>query len=148
VRQKELISQEVLSTILARALDPERLPRSEDQPVFSIQRTILPSSQLIITDDETTVFVCNAGSGQNLELGTLVGSRDVGSFSLRLAHEAQEGAWNLIEELSPGRGVVVLRYSSREAATRYVEEATEVDLTSDFDPGAHFFGEHRAPRRT
>jgi hypothetical protein len=146
VRQKEPISQEVLSTILASALDPERLPRSGDHPIFSIQRTILPSSQLIVTDGRTTVSVYNAGSGRNLELGTLVGSRDVGSFSLRLAHETQEGTWNLVEERSSGGGVVVLSYSSREAAARYVEEATEVDLASDFDPGAHFFGEHRAPR--
>ena len=141
------LSQDILNTILARALDPARPPRPEDQPVFSIHRTIFPNSRLIVENPSSTatatVAVYNANSGRRLELGTVISTRDVGPFVIRLAHEEQEDAWNLIEALTPREGVVVLTYSSREIATRYVEEAAEIDLASDFDPASHFFGERR-----
>jgi hypothetical protein len=121
---------------------------SRGVPVFSIHRTIFPSSQLIveISSSGATVAMYAANSGDRLELGTVIHARDVGPFVIRLAHEAREDVWNLVEVLTPqeDEDAVVLTYSSREIATRYVEEATEIDLTSDFDPTSHFFGERRA----
>lgn len=35
---------------------------------------------------------------------------------------------------------------ARDDAARYAADATEVDLASDFNPEAHFFGERRLPR--
>lgn len=121
-----------------------------NQPVFSIHRTIFPSSQLILENSsgDLTIVACTMNNGGRLELGAVVSTRNVGSFVIRLAHEARDDAWNLIETRTPQEGVVVLTYSSREIAARYVEEATEIDLTSDFDPASHFFGELRTARHS
>jgi hypothetical protein len=57
--------------------------------------------------------------------------------------------WWIVEVDSRGEGVVLLNYegdAAHEMSARYAAKATEVDLTSDFNPGAHFFGEFRLPR--
>jgi len=121
---------------------------AQGNPVFSIHRTIFPSSQLIveISSSGSMVAMYNAGSGRRHELGAVIHTRTVGSFIIWLVHEALEDAWNIVEVLTPQENAdaVVLTYSSREITTKYVEEATETDLTSDFDPTSHFFGEQRA----
>lgn len=85
-------------------------------------------------------------------LGELVSTRHVGPFVIRLVR-AHEEVWRVIETDSRNQKVILLTYDSkgpraREDATRYAATATKTDLTSDFDPGAHFFGERRIPRGT
>jgi hypothetical protein len=119
-------------------------------PVFSIHRAIFPSSQLILENSsgDLIIVACTMNNGGHLELGALISTRNVGPFVVRLVHEARDDAWNLVEARTPQEGVVVLTYSSREIAARYVEEAAEIDLISDFDPASHFFGELHATRHS
>lgn len=145
--REDPLSQETLTAILTRALDPERTPKPEDQPVFSIQRTLFPDSRA--TSSREVHSNVHIETDENvLELGTLVSIRTVSSFDLRLVHAPQEDAWRIIVSRSRGKGVVILTYSSQETATQYAEEASEIDLSWDFEPTAHFFGECRGTRET
>jgi len=168
--REDPLSQEVLNAInvnLARAL--EAGDRPENQPVFAVHREIFPNSRMVdhLVDGAVHVSVHNADSGRRLALGALVSARRVGRLDVRLVRvldaDAQGDAWSVVVasprgevargHRKPSPGVVVLTYSSgsaraRDVAARYAEEATEVDLTSDFDPAAHYFGERRVARRS
>ncbi len=57
------------------------------------------------------------------------------------------GPLEVLDRVGDRRLVFVPRVAwdrlAQEDAARCVFSATEVDLASDFDPGAHFFGERR-----
>jgi hypothetical protein len=149
----DAIPQEVLNGILARALAVP--PESAPKPLFGIQRILCHRAHVsdLPAGNSTSVSVYDAIVKRHAALGNLVSTRRVGPFVIRLVHESESNSevWRIIETDSRNKRVVLLTYGSegdtaREAATQYAEGATEVDLTSDFNPGAHFFGERRLPR--
>lgn len=78
---------------------------------------------------------------------------DDGHFLLRLVRGREDDfeIWRIVEIDSRNKRVILLTYDSdgdraREDAARYAADAIEVDLTSDFDPNANFFGERRIRR--
>jgi hypothetical protein len=165
----DAIPQEILDSILTRTLTvpPESVPK----PLFGIERILchrahvsdLPAGDF---NGGMHVFVYDAIVKRHAALGNLVSTRHVGSFTVRLVRTRHVGSftvrlvresastsevWRIIETDSRNKRVVLLTYgsegdSAREAATQYAASATEIDLTSDFNPDAHFFGERRLPR--
>jgi hypothetical protein len=150
-----VISQEVLDSILARALAVP--PESSPEPLFGIQRNLCHRARVsdLPASASTSVSVYDEIRRSHAALGDLVSTRRVGPFVVRLVHDRQGGSevWRIVETDSRNKRVVLLTYGSegdraREAAAQYAANATEVDLTSDFDPAAHFFGERRVSRRS
>jgi hypothetical protein len=147
------IPQEVLDSILSRALavPPETTPK----PLFGIQRILCHRAHVsdLPTGAATSVSVYDAIIKRHAALGNLVSTRRVGPFVVRLVHgsESNSEIWRIVETDDRNKRVVLLTYesegaSANEAATQYAASATKVDLTSDFNPEAHFFGERRLPR--
>jgi len=128
---------------------------NDSRPMVAIHRILCHRAQVseLTTGDRVSVVVYDAIRETSAELGELVSKRDVGPFVVRLVRMPSDGSdiWRVVETNSRNQRVTLLTYDSdgdraRDDATRYAAEATEVDLTSDFDPGAHFFGERRVPR--
>lgn len=145
------IPQETLDKILARALGKALDPK--DQQPFSVHRIICHSA--LVSDLpgslSTIVSVYDEIVKRHAELGSLVSTRSVGPFMVRLVckREGANDVWQIVETSTRGEGVVILTYGgnhAREVATRYATVATEVDLASDLHPAAHYFGECRLPR--
>ena len=153
--EDDAISQEVLNSILAKALAGPTNPELE--PLFGIRRILCHRARVSELSVGTSrhVSVYDEIVKRHAALGSLVSARRVGPFGVRLvhAHEDDSEVWRIIETDSRNKRVVLLTYGSegdraREAAAQYAANATEVDLTSDFDPAAHFFGERRISRRS
>lgn len=156
--EDDAISQEMLNTInanLARALASPSNPELE--PLFSIHRIFCHKARVsdLPAGASTNVSVYDEIVKRHAALGSLISARSVGPFVVRLvyAREGYSEVWRIVENDSRNKRVVLLTYGSegdraREAATQYAANATEVDLTSDFDPAAHFFGERRVSRRS
>ena len=154
--ENDNIPQAVLDGILARVLREE--PASLPKLSFGIQRILCHRADVfelfeLSSLDAARVSVYDLIVKRNAALGDLVSSRRVGHFVVRLVrgHESDSEIWRIVEEDSRDKRVVILTYVSdgvraRDAAFQYAADATEVDLTSDFDSGAHFFGERRLPR--
>lgn len=152
----DAISQEMLSTInanFARALSAPPDPGSG--PPVAIHRIIYRRARVsdLPVGTSTSVSVYDEIRRSRVELGELVSARDVDHLFLWLVcgREGDSEVWRIVEMDFRSQEVVILTYSSdgdraRVDATRYAADATEVDLTSDFNPGAHFFGERRLPR--
>lgn len=147
------ISQAVLEGILARALGAP--PNPELKPLVSIQRIICHRARVsdLPAGASTNVSVYDEIRRKSAALGDLVSTRHVGPFVVRLVRAREEDLefWRIVETDSRNQRVILLTYNSegeraRDAAARYAADATEVDLTSDFNPEAHFFGERRLPR--
>lgn len=117
--KEDPLSQEEFNAILARAL--EAGDRPENQPVFSVQRTIFPNSRMVdhVVDSSGTagVAVYNMASERRLELGTLVSARLVDPFDVRLVrvHDAdsQEVAWRKMPALRSAAGRTVADTGAR-----------------------------------
>jgi len=148
----DAIPQAVLDSLLACALMAP--PNPELKPLVAIQRTFCHSARVsdLPTDASTSVSVYDEIRG-SATLGDLVSTRHVGPFVVRLvsAREGDLEFWRIVETDSRNQRAILLTYDSegeraREDAARYAANATEIDLTSDFNPEAHFFGEHRLPR--
>lgn len=150
------IPQRALDAILACAFAKEH---PEETLGFSIQRTLFSGSQVVDcpAGDLVRVAVVHADQLRFAVPGTLVESRSVGLFDVRLVHVRDENLQRDVYRVVVARdrdvGVVVLAYlpigdgdRAHEAAFRYAREASDVDLASDFDPQAHCFGERRVPR--
>ncbi len=128
---------------------------NDSRPMVAIHRILCHRAQVseLATGGTVSVSVYDAIRDTSAELGELVSKRDVGPFVVRLVRMPNDGSdlWRVVETNSRNQRVALLTYDSdgdraRDDATRYAAEATEVDLTSDFDPGSHFFGERRVPR--
>jgi hypothetical protein len=144
------ISQKALDSILARALAVP--PESEPKPLFGIQRILCHRATVsdLPAGASTRVSVYDAIRRTHAALGNLVSTRRVGPFVVRFVYsrEGDSKVWRIIETDTRNKRVVLLTYGSegdraREAAAQYATDATEVDLTSDFNPEAYFFW--RAP---
>ncbi len=152
-KDDDAISQEVLDGILARALAAP--PNPELKPLVAIQRTFCHRARVsdLPAGASTSVSVYDEIRRSRATLGDLVSTRRVGPFVLRLVRgrEGDFEVWRIVETDSRNQRVILLTYDSdgdraREDAARYAADATEVDLTSNFNPEAHFFGERRLPR--
>jgi len=156
--EDDSLPQETLDEILARALAIP--PEPGDQRTFFVHRIICRQARVSdlpvnsSTSVSTSVTVRDEIVERDAELGELISAHEVGPFTVRLVRGSEDAAdiWQIVEANSRSGGIVILTYGSgdraHEAATRYATDATEVDLTSDLDPGAHYFGEHRLPRST
>lgn len=149
----DAIPQAVLDSILARALAAP--PDPELKPLVAIQRIFCHRARVsdLPASSPTSVSVYDEISRKHAALGDLVSTRHVGPFVVRLVRAREGGLefWRIVETDSRNQRVILLTYDSegeraREDAARYAADATEVDLTSDFNPEAHFFGERRLPR--
>lgn len=146
------IPQAVLDGIAARLRSAPPDPGLE--PLFAIDRVFCHRAQVYFpAGTSTSVSVHDEIRRSHVPLGELVSSRRVGPFIVRLVRVREGDAefWRIVETDSRNRRVVILTYGSdgdraREASARYAADATEVDLASDFDPRAHFFGERRVAR--
>jgi hypothetical protein len=147
------IPQAVLDSILARVLAAP--PDPELKPLVAIQRIFCHRARVsdLPAGASPRVFVYDEIRRKHAALGVLVSTRHVGPFVVRLvrSHEGDHESWRIVETDSRNQRVILLTYDSegeraREDAARYAADATEVDLTSDFNPEAHFFGERRLPR--
>jgi hypothetical protein len=154
-RNDEAIPQGALDKILARMRETPTEP--EDWNPFFIHRIFchkaLVSDHPADASANTSISVYDAIRGTHAPLGSLVSKRRVGSFVVRLVlgREDASDIWRIVETNSRDERVILLTYGgpedhAREAATQYAADATEVDLTSDQDPAAHFFGERRVSR--
>lgn len=146
----DAIPQAVLDDILARARTAP--PDPGLKPLVSIHRIFCHRARVsdLPAGASTSVSVYDEIRKKSVTLGDLVSTRHVGPFVVRLVrvHEKDLEFWQIVETDSRNQRVILLTYGSegeraREAATRYAADATEVDLTSDFSPEAHFFGERR-----
>jgi hypothetical protein len=151
--EDDAISQKALDSILTRALAVP--PESEPKLLFGIQRILCHRATVsdLPADASTRVSVYDAIRRIHAALGNLVSTRRVGPFVVRFVYsrEGDSEVWRIIETDTRNKRVVLLTYGSegdraREAAAQYATDATEVDLTSDFNPEAHFFGERRLSR--
>jgi len=149
------IPQEILDGLLARM--STELPKSEQMPLFSVHRVLCHKARVmdLPAGASTSVTVHDMIRKSRAALGNLVSSRSVGPFVIRLVHgrESNYEFWRIIETDSRNKRVVILTYDSggdraREVSAQYAADATEIDLASDFDPGAHFFGESRTTQRS
>jgi hypothetical protein len=129
------IPQVTLDKILARWL--ELPPKPGVQQPFFIHR----------------IFCHYARTVYHPEHCELISARQVGPFTVRLFRGSADNSdvWRIVETNSCNGEMAILTYGSggraREAATLYATDATEVDLTSDFDYQACYFGERRLPRK-
>jgi len=149
----DAIPQAVLDSLLARALTAPPDPGLKS--LVSIHRIFCHRARVtdLSAGTSTNVSVYDEIRKKHVGLGDLVSTRHVGPFVVRLVcvRERDLECWRIVETDSRNQRVILLTYDSegkraREDAARYAADATEVDLASDFDPEAHFFGERRLPR--
>jgi hypothetical protein len=149
----DAIPQAVLDAIFARALTAP--PDPGLKPLVSIHRIFCHKARVtdLPTGASTSVSVYDEIRKKHAAFGDLISTRHVGPFVVRLVRvrEGDLEFWRIVETDSRSQRVILLTYDSegehaREDAARYAADATEVDLTSDFNPEAHFFGERRLPR--
>lgn len=152
------ISQEALDRILALTL---AAPREDPDlaPLFGIHRTLCRRARVsdLPAGGSTSVSIYDAIRRSHVALGGLISTRRVGPFVVRLVRWSEDDreAWRVVESSAGDPRVAILTYDSvtgpmderaRDAAARYAADATEVDLISDLDPDAHFFGQCRLSR--
>lgn len=130
-----------------------KTPDPESRPPFSIRRILCHRARVsdLSAGASTNVAVHDLIRRSHTAIGGLIHTRRVGPFVVRLVCGSDWDVWWVVEVDSRAQRVVLLAYGSegdraREAAAQYAANATEIDLASDFDPDAHFFGERRLPR--
>lgn len=147
------VPQAVLDAILARALAAP--PDPDLKPLVAIQRIFCHRARVsdLPAGASMSVSVYDEIRRKSATLGDLVSTRHVGPFVVRLvrACDGDLESWRIVETDFRNQRVILLTYDSegeraREDAARYAADATEVDLISDFNPEAHFFGERRLSR--